>query len=47
MIGFYDKNLNKPGMKKYVENSRVDKKIARVKLSKTLGMLLEKKQGKM
>ena len=47
MIGFYDKNLNKPGMKKYVEDSHVDKKIARVKLSKTLGMLLEKKQGKM
>ena len=46
-IGFYDKNLNKPGMKKYVEDSHVDKKIARVKLSKTLGMLLEKKQGKM
>ncbi len=47
MIGFYDKNSNKPGMKKYVEDSHVDKKIARVKLSKTLGMLLEKKQGKM
>ena len=47
LIGFYNKNLNKPGMKKYVEDSHVDKKIARVKLSKTLGMLLEKKQGKM
>ena len=47
LIGFYNKNLNKPGMKKYVDDSQVDKKIARVKLSKTLDMLLEKKQGKM
>ena len=47
MIGIYNKSLNKPGMKKYVEDSYVDKKIAQVKLSKTLKMLLEKKQGKM
>lgn len=47
MIGLYNKSLNKPGMKKYVEDSHVDKKIAQVKLSKTLKMLLEKKQGKM
>ena len=47
MIGIYNKSLNKPGMKKYVEDSHIDKKIAQVKLSKTLKMLLEKKQGKM
>ena len=47
MIGLYNKSLNKPGMKKYVEDSHVDKRIAQVKLSKTLKMLLEKKQGKM
>lgn len=47
MIGIYNKSLNKPGMKKYVEDSHIDKKIAQVKLSKSLKMLLEKKQGKM